>query len=51
MVTEFNGQKLLKATDTTKPIQIFVGASNRGQNFQGDFPDIDPDADPDYFDN
>jgi flagellin len=45
--TEFNGSKLLKATDETRPLQIFVGASNRGQNYQGDFPDIDPEADPD----
>jgi len=44
--TEFNGSKVLKFEDQ-KPIQIFVGASNRGNNFQGEAPDIDPEADPD----
>lgn len=30
--TEFNGSKVLKPGDGDKPIQIFVGASNRGVN-------------------
>jgi flagellin len=45
--TEFNGSKVLKPGDGDKPIQIFVGASNRGKDAAGDLPDIDPDADPD----
>ncbi len=44
--TEFNGSKILKAQDSDKPIQIFVGASNRGNNLDGseqDFSELDPD--------
>ena len=36
-----------KPGDGDKPIQIFVGASNRGKNVAGDLPDIDKDNDPD----
>jgi len=45
--TEFNGSKVLTPGDGDQPIQIFVGASNRGVNMSGDTPDIDPDNDPD----
>lgn len=45
--TEFNGSRVLKPGDGDKPIQIFVGASNRGVDASGDLPDIDPDNDPD----
>lgn len=45
--TEFNGAKVLKPGEGDKPIQIFVGASNRGKNAAGDLPDIDPETDPD----
>lgn len=45
--TEFNGTKVLKPGDGDKPLQIFVGASNRGNNISGDAPDIDKDNDPD----
>jgi flagellin len=45
--TEFNGSKVLKPGDGDKPIQIFVGASNRGKNANGDLPEIDKDNDPD----
>lgn len=45
--TEFNGSKVLKPGDGDKPIQIFVGASNRGKDAAGDLPDIDVDNDPD----
>lgn len=45
--TEFNGTKVLTPGDGDKPIQIFVGASNRGKNAAGDLPDIDADNDPD----
>lgn len=44
--TEFNGSKLLKA-DGNKPIQLFVGASNRASDGDGNPPDIDPETDPD----
>lgn len=45
--TEFNGSKVLKPGDGDKPIQIFVGASNRGADAEGNLPDIDTDNDPD----
>ncbi len=45
--TEFNGAKVLKPGEGDKPIQIFVGASNRGADAAGNLPDIDPEADPD----
>ncbi len=45
--TEFNGSKVLKPGDGDKPIQIFVGASNRGADAAGNLPDIDKDNDPD----
>lgn len=44
--TEFNGSKLLKS-DGSKPIQLFVGASNRASDLNGNPPDIDPSNDPD----
>jgi len=44
--TEFNGAKVLK-TEDSKPIQIFVGASNRGNDFLGNAPEIDTESDPD----
>ena len=44
--TEFNGAKVLKSADQ-RPIQIFVGASNRANDVEGNAPDIDPEADPD----
>lgn len=44
--TEFNGSKVLKMEDN-KPMKIFVGASNRGTDQEGNVPDIDPDHDPD----
>jgi len=44
--TEFNGSKLLKS-DGSKPIQLFVGASNRASDLNGNAPDIDPANDPD----
>ena len=45
--TEFNGTKVLQVGDGDKPIQIFVGASNRGVNSSGELPEIDPNYDPD----
>lgn len=45
--TEFNGTKLLEQSDDQKPLRIFVGASNRGNDVEGNTPDIDPDNDPD----
>ena len=44
--TEFNGTKVLQNEDTDNPIQIFVGASNRGEDIHGDVLDIS-DFDPD----
>ena len=44
--TEFNGSKLLKS-DGSRPIQLFVGASNRASDMDGNPPDIDPATDPD----
>jgi flagellin len=44
--TEFNGAKVLKMDDQ-KPMKIFVGASNRGNDQEGNEPDIDVDNDPD----
>ncbi len=44
--TEFNGAKVLKVDDQ-KPMRIFVGASNRGNDEEGNAPDITPDSDPD----
>ncbi len=44
--TEFNSMKVLSAEDAKKPIQIFVGASNRGVDINGKAPDLsenDPD--------
>jgi flagellin len=45
--TEFNGSRVLKPGDGDQPIQIFVGASNRGMKSDGSMPDIDKDNDPD----
>ncbi len=44
--TEFNGSKVLQVRDN-KPIQIFVGASNRGSDSLGNVPEFDPEKDPD----
>lgn len=44
--TEFNGAKVLDA-DEQKPMKIFVGASNRGNDQDGNSPDIDIENDPD----
>lgn len=44
--TEFNGSKVLKNGDGDRPLQIFVGASNRGRNLAGDMPEYEG-ADPD----
>ena len=44
--TEFNGQFVFSADDAEN-ISIFVGASNRGADADGDYPDIDEDEDPD----
>lgn len=45
--TEFNGSKVLQPGDGDKPMQIFVGASNRGADVNGDLPEIDSENDPD----
>jgi flagellin len=45
--TEFNGTKLLEMGDDQKPLQIFVGATNRGDDAEGNSPEIDPENDPD----
>jgi flagellin len=45
--TEFNGTKVLTPGDGDKPIQIFVGASNRGKDAAGNLPEIDKESDPD----
>lgn len=42
--TEFNGSRVLQGQE--KPIQIFVGASNRANNADGNAPEV-PDVDPD----
>ncbi len=44
--TEFNGSKVLQASDQ-RPMRIFVGASNRANDKDGNAPDIDPENDPD----
>ncbi len=44
--TEFNGSKVLKA-ENQKPLQIFVGATNRGNDADGNKPNIDLETDPD----
>ena len=44
--TEFNGAKVLNA-DEQNPMKIFVGASNRGRDEDGNAPTIDVDNDPD----
>ena len=45
--TEFNGTKVLTPGEGDKPIQIFVGASNRGRDAAGNLPSIDKESDPD----
>jgi flagellin len=45
--TEFNGSKVLQPGDGDRPIQIFVGASNRGKDASGNEVEIDKDHDPD----
>jgi len=44
--TEFNGTKVLKSEDNT-PIRIFVGASNRSSDLEGNPPDVNENNDPD----
>lgn len=44
--TEFNGTKLLSPADQ-RPISIFVGASNRGVNMDGEVPEFEDGEDPD----
>jgi flagellin len=44
--TEFNGSKVLKLNDQT-PMKIFVGATNRGSDIEGNAPEIDEASDPD----
>lgn len=44
--TEFNGAKVLLADANEKPIQIFVGSSNRGDQIDGSVPDYS-EGDPD----
>jgi len=44
--TEFNGTKVLQA-DEQKPMKIFIGASNRSNDIDGNAPDISPESDPD----
>ncbi len=44
--TEFNGTKVLK-TEDQKPIQIFVGAADRGDDFAGNTPEFNEETDPD----
>lgn len=44
--TEFNGTRVLK-TEEQRPIEIFVGTSNRGDNLNGEAPQIDKESDPD----
>ena len=44
--TEFNGAKVLKVDDQ-KPMRIFVGASNRGNDESVNAPDVSLDNDPD----
>jgi flagellin len=45
--TDFNGSKVLTPGDGDKPIQIFVGASNRGLDAAGNAVEIDKENDPD----
>jgi flagellin len=44
--TEFNGTKIL-SSENLAPINIFVGASNRGNNADNEAPEIDEDNNPD----
>lgn len=44
--TEFNGTRILKNENNDKPIQIFVGSSNRGVDIDGNLPDFS-EGDPD----
>lgn len=45
--TEFNGAKVLTTDGAEKPIQIFVGASNRGADIEGNAPEFEDGGDPD----
>lgn len=45
--TEFNGSKVLQPESVDVPIQMFVGVSNRGDDIDGNAPDIDTENDPD----
>ncbi|MBI2603265.1 MAG: flagellin FliC [Deltaproteobacteria bacterium] len=44
--TEFNGKKVLTSDVAERPIDIFVGASQRGEDIEGNLPDFG-DEDPD----
>jgi flagellin len=44
--TEFNGTKVLQVDDQ-RPMRIFVGANYRGNDAEGNAPEIDPESDPD----
>jgi flagellin len=45
--TEFNGSRVLQVSDNEEPIRIFVGASNRASDSEGNPPDINPEEDSD----
>lgn len=45
--TEFNGTKVLRTEGDPRPIEVFVGTSNRGSDLDGTPPDTDPETDPD----
>lgn len=46
-ITEFNGTKVLVPKEEADKIQIFVGASNRGVDVEGNIPEYDEGEDPD----
>ncbi|MBP6217083.1 MAG: hypothetical protein KA436_00690 [Oligoflexales bacterium] len=45
--TEFNGTRVLQAESYTKPMQLFVGVSDRGKNLEGNAPSFAEGEDPD----
>lgn len=45
--TEFNGRKVLNAQEGSDAMRIFVGASDRGNDVNGNSPDVDPENDAD----
>jgi len=45
--SEFNGAKILTGENADKPLQIFVGASDRGDTLQGEKVNYEQGADPD----